>query len=562
MKKSQQELESKFKELRSAGTEHEWLDFKSAEKSFDTDKLGKYFSALSNEANLANERSGWLVLGVDDKTRVIKGTTYLHSLEAQASIKATIASGLNTQTSFIEIHEYLAPEGRVLMLEIPAGPKNIPVEWKRHGWAREGESIVPLPTLKRERIRKQKPEDWSALKCEEVSYESDLDDESVSFLRKKVSELKKDDSYLTMPLFNLLNRFGLLTDDVPNNTCVLFLAKTEVAKRLHPEVYKITWKYEDVANGIALRHIFEAPLIAKLEPLQDEIDRFNTQLSDLELFRRDVKQYDKGSIEELLINSLVHRDWTIDLWNEVHQTPLQIRFTNHGIFHADLMMALIENHRPPYANPTMADFLQHVNLMEREGGGLRRVYISQLRRGVRVVPRFLNEIDPPRVDFVLKGKVENIDFAKLVLATENEIELSDLLVLDKVIGGKNRVGEDIPSEDADRLKQLGYLEIRGRKFRKCYVSAALSDSLGKRGEYVRQKGFNKDQKIAMILNLFDQYPQVKTSDIYNLFPEDSQSTLRNIMSDLVRRELIKRIEAPGGKSQWYYIKNTRFDDDF
>jgi ATP-dependent DNA helicase RecG len=37
--------------------ENEILEFKEAKNNYDFDKLGKYFSALSNEANLSNVRS-------------------------------------------------------------------------------------------------------------------------------------------------------------------------------------------------------------------------------------------------------------------------------------------------------------------------------------------------------------------------------------------------------------------------------------------------------------------------------------------------------------------------
>lgn len=559
MRRSQQELEFKLNELKSMGTEHEWLDFKHAETNFEFDKLGKYFSAISNEANLAGESCGWLVFGLEDSTLDIKGTNYLPTPAARTKIIGDIAAKLNTRSSFLEIHEYVSPEGRVLLFEIPAAPRNIPVEWKGFGYCREGESIMPLSTEKRERIRKQKPEDWSAFPAEGTTVD-DLDEDAVQYLREKLSEVKKDKSYLKVPLVNLLNRLSLLTNGVPNNTALIFLGKTEVAKRYHPEVYKLAWKYEDKANNIVLRKIFEAPLIDKLELVQDEIERFNTQLADLDLFRRDIKQYDRGAIEELLINGLVHRDWSINLWNEIYQTPLEIRFTNFGIFHADLLLAITKNHRPPYSNPSMADFLQHINLMEREGGGLRRVYSTQLGRGVRVISEFLNNFDPPRVDFILKGKVENIDFAKLVLAAENEIEIFDLLLLDKIIGGKNKVGEDLTIDDAERLRQTGYIEIRGRKHRKCFVSATLADSIGKRGDYVRKKGFTKDQKITMIMNTFDEYGKVKMKDVYDLFPDDAQSSLRNLMKNLVDAGRIRRITPPGGRSEWYYVKVESSDD--
>ena len=40
-------------------TESEVVEFKKAETNFDIDELGKYFSALSNEANLRGYEFAW-----------------------------------------------------------------------------------------------------------------------------------------------------------------------------------------------------------------------------------------------------------------------------------------------------------------------------------------------------------------------------------------------------------------------------------------------------------------------------------------------------------------------
>ncbi len=42
--------------------ESEVVEFKKAENNFDFDDLGKYFSALSNEANLRGLDFAWLIL--------------------------------------------------------------------------------------------------------------------------------------------------------------------------------------------------------------------------------------------------------------------------------------------------------------------------------------------------------------------------------------------------------------------------------------------------------------------------------------------------------------------
>ena len=47
--------------LRMMPSETEIVEFKKAENSFPDSDLGQYFSALSNEANLKESESAWLV---------------------------------------------------------------------------------------------------------------------------------------------------------------------------------------------------------------------------------------------------------------------------------------------------------------------------------------------------------------------------------------------------------------------------------------------------------------------------------------------------------------------
>ncbi|PIX55507.1 MAG: transcriptional regulator, partial [Zetaproteobacteria bacterium CG_4_10_14_3_um_filter_54_28] len=46
--------------------ENEVVEFKRAGNDYDTNKIGEYFSALANEANLRNVERAWLVFGVDN----------------------------------------------------------------------------------------------------------------------------------------------------------------------------------------------------------------------------------------------------------------------------------------------------------------------------------------------------------------------------------------------------------------------------------------------------------------------------------------------------------------
>jgi len=67
------EVEAKLDELLRLTAETEWLEFKEAKSGYDLNRIGQYFSALSNEANPGKQVFWWLVFGVEDKTRAVVG---------------------------------------------------------------------------------------------------------------------------------------------------------------------------------------------------------------------------------------------------------------------------------------------------------------------------------------------------------------------------------------------------------------------------------------------------------------------------------------------------------
>ena len=91
---------------------------------------------------------------------------------------------------------------------------------------------------------------------------------------------------------------------------------------------QITWRYEDRNNGIVERKTWTVPLILHFDSVIDEIQRFNTPIVDTTLFRKDLRQYEYKALRELLFNAVVHRDWTINQWIEIVQTPKSIKFIN------------------------------------------------------------------------------------------------------------------------------------------------------------------------------------------------------------------------------------------
>ena len=146
-----------------AHTENEVVEFKKAENSFDFDDLGKYFSALSNEANLREHQFAWLVFGIDNKTHTIVGTSYKDGEVALNKLKQDMSQHTSDNLVFRDIVPIFFEGKRVLMFKIPATPRNIVMRWKGIAYGRDGESLKPLNQAKMDEIREQSPiPDWTA----------------------------------------------------------------------------------------------------------------------------------------------------------------------------------------------------------------------------------------------------------------------------------------------------------------------------------------------------------------------------------------------------------------
>lgn len=163
--------------------ENEVVEFKKAQNGFNTQKLGEYFSALSNEANLGQEEFAWLLFGIHDKTHTILGSSYKPTRPSLDALKREIAEGTNCGITFTEIHEIMYQGKRVIMFQIPAAPKGIPTSYKGHYYGRDGESLVALSLHELESIRNQSQQpDWSAQIVKGATFD-DLDSKAISIAR-------------------------------------------------------------------------------------------------------------------------------------------------------------------------------------------------------------------------------------------------------------------------------------------------------------------------------------------------------------------------------------------
>ena len=195
--------------------EHEVIEFKTAEHQFDKDKLGKYFSALSNEANLRDEEFAWIVMGVNNCRQTV-GTQFLMDDTQRQLLKHDIAANTTGGLTFRDIVPIEVDGKRVLLFQIPAASRNIVTKWKGIAYGRSGESLEPLSQDKYDEIRQQRPvDDWSAHVIEDATIKNDLDELALAKARiefKKVYDKQPPEMVDNWTPEEFLRHSGLLNN--------------------------------------------------------------------------------------------------------------------------------------------------------------------------------------------------------------------------------------------------------------------------------------------------------------------------------------------------------------
>lgn len=246
------DLVVQLREMMELPAETECIEFKEAKNDYGFDKIGKYISALSNEANLYGKPVGWLIFGVTDKLpRKIVGSNYRLNPPGLDRLKEEIAQHTNHRMTFAAIHVPVVDGKRVVMFEIPPAPRGVPTTWKGLAYGRTHESIDPLALYEIEQIRSQAPpEDWSAKVCEGATL-ADLDPGAIAFAREKYKEKyreKHQDRAKEVDEWNdltFLTKAKVCNQGRITNTAVLLLGKSEAAPLLSPAIAHVTWVLRD-----------------------------------------------------------------------------------------------------------------------------------------------------------------------------------------------------------------------------------------------------------------------------------------------------------------------------
>jgi len=522
--------------------EFELVEFKEAYDDYDKNKIGKYFSAISNEANLKEQQYGWLIFGVRNKDRKIVGSTYRDAVGLD-HLKHEISIGTTGNISFVEIYEvYQEVDGetkRVIMFQIPAAITAVPTGWNSHFYAREGESTVPLSMEKIERIRGQHLKDWSKQLIEKSKIQH-LDKDALTLARKKYKEklnqphISEEVDIMTDEEF--LTKLRLMDSGKITNAAMVLLGNPDYCHMMERPP-TVMWRLYSGSGEDLDYKIFEIPFITVGDRVLQNIRNLTYRYmpDQTTLFPMETKQYDQELFYELLNNCIAHQEYSKGARIYVNEFEERIKFTNPGIFMpGDIRMVLDPSYSPPfYHNQLLAETMAKLFMIDTASMGIRKVF-NILRKKYFPMPDYM--MKNGQVNVTVYGKIIDINYSRLLFNNPN-FDLNTVFLLDQV-----QKGEKISAEESRKLRRMRMIE---GKMPKLYLSSTVASMLDEQDQYIKNKAFDDQYYKDLIVSYLKEFGNAQKKDIMKLVGPKLSEVLDNKQKDNKVQNLLKALKRDG-----------------
>jgi ATP-dependent DNA helicase RecG len=190
-----------------------------------------------------------------------------------------------------------------------------------------------------------------------------------------------------------------------------------------------------------------------------------------------------------------------------------------------------------YRNPFLADAMVELNLIDTQGGGIKRMFETQRRRSFPLPDYDLS--NPGQVAVSLTGRILDERYTRLLME-RTDLTLGQVMLLDR-IQKKQRISRD----EHRRLKSDGLVEGR---YPNLIVAGAIAKAAGEAGRHIRERGFNKRYYLDLILALVREHGPVGRTDVDQvllpklpdrLTKEQKRRKANNLLQELRRSGRIK-----------------------
>lgn len=548
------ELHALIERLRAEPHETEWLEFKA--NRHEPQELGEYLSALANSACLHGKPKGYLCFGIENQSHAVVGTDFdPEGAKAKGNppLLIWLAVGLQPNVGFEHFISTVSGKRVLLFAVNPAFDR--PVKFYGEAFVRVGSSKTTLAKHpEKEWAIWARRVDWTA----HVRERATLDDLDPAAIAKARQEYKAKFAAKTAEVdgwddATFLNKAKVTIRGRITQAALILLGKDESSPLLSPAVARLSWILKDAANREQDYEHFGPPAILWADKLSGRVRNLTVRaLPNGTLFPVELPQYDPWVMREALHNCIAHQDYGMNARINVVEFPGRLVFTNQGSFLPGTVEAVILQDAPTevYRNPFLAEAMVNLNMIDTQGGGIKRMFTKQAQRFFPLPDYDLHEAN--RVAVTICGSILDERYTRLLMQ-HADLDLMSVVLLDKV-----QKEIRIEKNDAARLRKASLVE---RRYPSLVVSAKVATVTGGQAPHIRKRGFDNRYYRDLLLELIREHGPVSPDVINELFmdklpdvltADQKRAKIKNLTYELAhRRHLIDNVgKARGGAARW------------
>lgn len=535
-----------------ASTEDENVERKLGSSRLDQVKVMRYVAAISNEGG------GYLVIGADD-SGVIHGTTAFAGKVQQLKHRIYSSPQLSRRLR-VEIHELELDSKRVLIFEIPSRPVGEAVAYEGSYLMRSGESLVAMDFDTLSRISDEVSPDHSASLVPGLRL-TDLSPQAIEIAREFWQRKSGNPALSSLSHKGVLQGLELIDEDGSVTVAALILMGTTDAIKKHLPNSEIIWEYRKHSADIAYltRQDFKEGFLLYTDSLWKLIDSRNEVAHIQEGFLiRDLKAFGEDVLREAILNAVAHRNYQDQGSVYIRQSSEKIVITSPGGFVPGVTPENIIEVSSKPRNRRIAEVFQKLGLVERSGQGADKIFQQTIIEG-KGLPDY-SQSNAYGVVLKIGAQIQDVGFLRYLerITQEARIRLSvyDYIALERI-----RQGLD-PMVGGGRLEKMidhGLVERIGRgRSSRLILSKKYYVAFGKRGEYTRRRGLDKNTNIELIQKHLTHHRKGYAKDFEQVLPHLSRQTINRYlreMADVGKIRPVGNLQITRGKNRGYWELN-------
>ncbi len=410
---------------------------------------GSYDELARDVVAFANNKGGFLIIGIEDKTKSVNDKftydeTQLYDLIKQIQDRTRPSITLTPHKLTVNGHN-------LLVLEIPFTPYLCSTT--------KGEYLIRSNNGN----RAIQPNEMATILSEKGAIVFDQktwnlkdwqDSARVSNLQNLIRIARPDSPYLKDNIDDFNDVLSLVKEEddkiLPTTTGVLFTGNDKALREFPYATIKYI-RYFD--NGTYRPYEWSGNLIevadACFAQLKAEIQQVEMNFG---LFHDAIEDYSEVTIREVLINAIAHRDYSRQQIIEIRKYSDYIEFESPGLFPEGITTANFLWKTNP-RNPEIIDIFRAIKYAEKAGSGWDKVFTELLSKG-KSVP-VAQETDTS-VIFRIEAGVVSAKLIELSLKyqqlTNKQPTVEQLLILNELVNNK--------SCSIKQLERVPFINIR------------------------------------------------------------------------------------------------------